>query len=57
MAVFLAALGLLAPVACAFGELADSVLYVNVENVDSRFSKTTDTSKTLCGFQSLKTLQ
>ena len=43
MAVFFAALGLLAPVACAFGELTDAVLYVCVENVESRFSKTTKT--------------
>jgi len=43
MAVFFAALGLLAPVACAFRELTDAVLYVCVENVESRFSKTTKT--------------
>ena len=48
MAVFLAALGLLASVACAFGELTDSVLHVYVENVDSRFSKTTKTPVKHC---------
>ena len=41
MAVFFAALGLLTPVACAFGELM--LFFTCVENVESRFSKTTKT--------------
>ena len=48
MAVFFAALGLLARVACAFGELTDAVLYVYVENVEGRFSKTAKTPVKHC---------